>query len=351
VSYRRTELNGNMDFESLTYKATLSHQAEKGRFALNVQASETMNESQEVVVSSLKRLPELQIELFKMPIGELPLNIGVKATVGRYVERILNTNPVEFLDAGKGEAELSLSIDRVKLWDFATYDLGGTMVASLYSTRDARAYLGIATALNVTPLKGWNIKLSYDYMKGFGVSPYRFDELSERNKLALSTTATFYGFTASASSGYDFIKAKYDSLSAGLGYNYEGKYQADVTARFSLPDFGVQTIVGRLTIRPIEEVSLKFGLEYNGSLNKVSKIETSGNLSILKEWKIGWAVIYDVAKEGLRKADFSLTKDLHCREITAGYQVLDKRFFVSFKFKAFPDMPIGIGSDDWSLFN
>ncbi len=237
------------------------------------------------------------------------------------------------------------------LWGFATYDLAGTFIGSLYSTGDSRAYLGVATSLNVTPIKGWGIKLSYDYLKGFGSSPYRFDALNEKNKIALSTSASFYGVTASASSGYDFIKLKYDSLSAGLGYKFEDKYQADVTAKLSLPDFGIQTIVGRLTISPIEEVSLKFGLEYNGSLNKISKIETSGSLSILKEWKVGWAVIYDVAREGLRKADFALTKDLHCREITAGYQVVDKRFFVNFKFKAFPDIPIGIGSDDWSLFN
>ncbi len=102
VSYRRTEINDALNFESMTYKATLSHQTEQGRLTLNVQASETMNESQEVVVASLKRLPELQIELFKMPIGKLPLNIGVKMTAGRYVERILNTDPIEFSGCGQG---------------------------------------------------------------------------------------------------------------------------------------------------------------------------------------------------------------------------------------------------------
>jgi len=351
VSYRLTGIDGAKSMESINYKASLVHSQKSGRLTLNLQSAETMDEKQTVVLSSLKRLPELQMEMFRTQLGSLPAGIAVKVTAGRYVERILNTDPVEFLDAGEGEADISLSLDRMNLWGYGFFDLSGSFLGSLYTTGNARTRLGVSTSLTVKPVKGWDIKLSYDYAKGFGSTPFRFDSAGDRNKITGSTSATFYGVTLAASTGYDFLKSTYDSFAASVGYKYEDKYQADVTTRFSLPLFRLSTLTARLTLKPVPEVALKFGAEYNGSTGKISKVETSGDLKFLEEWRLVWALIYDVAREGLRKADFAITKDLHCREITAGYQAVEQRFFVNLKIKAFPDVPLGIGTGDWTLFN
>ncbi|HNV34405.1 MAG TPA: LptF/LptG family permease [Bacillota bacterium] len=350
VNYRRIVQDGELKQEYLNYKATLVHTGQDGKLTVNVQAADTMDDKQEVVLSSLKRLPEIQIDMFRMKLGNLPAGISAKFSVGRYVERILNTTPTEYLDAGKGEAAVDLSLDRMDLWGHGSFDLGGSLIGSIYSTGDARAYLSASTSLTVKPVNGWDIKLSYDYSKKFGLSPYRFDSLSDKNKVAASTSASFYGFRLTASTGYDFAKAAFDPFTAMAAYNYQDRYQADLTFRFALPDFSLSYVLGRVTLKPTDDINLKFGLEYSGSLGKLSKVETSGDVRFLKEWRVAWAAIYDIAREGLRKADIAVTKDLHCREITAGYQIVEQRFFVNLKFKAFPDVPIGIGTDEWTLF-
>ena len=350
VNYRKIVLDGTLKQEYLNYKATLVHTGQDGKLTINLQAADTMDEKQEVVLSSLKRLPEMQIDMFRIKLGSLPAGITAKFLAGRYVERILNTTPTEYLDAVKGEAQADLSLDRVDLWGYGSFDLGGSFIGSLYSTGDARAYLSASTSLTVKPVSGWDIKLSYDYSKKFGLSPYRFDSLSDRNKISASTSASFYGFRLTASTGYDFVKAAFDPFTAVAAYSYQDKYQADLTMRFALPDFSLSYVLGRVTVKPTEDINLKFGLEYSGTLKKLSKVETSGDVRFLKEWRVAWAAIYDIAREGLRKADIAVTKDLHCREITAGYQIVEQRFFVNLKFKAFPDVPIGIGTDEWTLF-
>ncbi len=349
ASYRRNETEGVLSSESLTYKASVSHQSDYTRLTLNFQASETMKEDQVTVSSSLRRLPELTLELLKTKIGSLPLSISGDISAGRYLERILDTDPVEYLDAGKAEAGISLTLDRQELWGFLSFDLGATVRGSVYTEGSRRLYGSIGTGLTVTPVKGWSVKLAYDWADLTGESPYRFDALAGKNKITASTTATFYGFTATAGTGYDFLKAKYDAFAAGLSYNYQGKYFASVSARFALPAFTLTSITGRLTLKPTDDIELKLGMEYNGTTGKVGKVETSGDVRLIEGWRAVWALIYDVGKEGLMKADIAVTRDLHCREITAGYQFVENRFFVNLKFKAFPDVPIGIGDGDWSI--
>jgi hypothetical protein len=349
VSYKRSDTEGVLIFESLTYKASVSQQSDFTRLTLNFQASETMKEDQVTVSSSLRRLPELTLELLKTKLGSLPLNISGDISAGRYIERVLDTNPVEYLDAGKAEAGISLSLDRQELWGFLSFDLGGTVRGSAYTEGSGRLYGSVATGLTVTPVKGWSVKLTYDWADLIGSSPYRFDALARRNKVGASTTAMFFGFTATAGTGYDFIKAKYDPFSASLSYNYQGKYSAGISARFALPAFTLTSVTGRLTLKPTDDIELKLGMEYNGTTGKIGKVESSGSVRFLESWRAVWAVIYDVGREGLMKADIAVTKDLHCREITAGYQIVDNRFFVNLKFKAFPDVPIGIGDGDWSI--
>lgn len=349
ISYRRNETEGVLGSENLTYKASLVQQSDYTRLTLNIQASETMKEDQVTVSSSLRRLPELTLELMKTKLGSLPLSISGNISAGRYLERILDTNPVEYLDAGRAEAVISLTLDRQQLWGFLSFDLGGTIRGSVYTEGSMRLYGSVGTGLTITPVKGWSVKIAYDWADQIGASPYRFDVLSGKNKISASTTATFFGFTATAGTGYDFIKARYDAFSAGLSYNYQGKYYASVSARFALPAFSLTSITGRLTVKPTEDIELKLGIEYNGTTGKIGKVESSGNVRFLESWRAVWAVIYDVGREGLSKADIAITKDLHCREITAGYQIIENRFFVNLKFKAFPDVPIGIGEGDWSI--
>lgn len=351
ISWRKVAQNSVVTQEQLTYKASVSYSGKLGKVTLAAQAADTMDEKQQVVLSSLKRLPEFQAELFKLKLWELPLGLTGRFTAGRYIERVLNVSPPEYLDAGKVEAELGLSLDRLDLWGYGSFDIGLTAAVTGYTTDDWRAYLGGSTALIVKPVKGWDVKVSYDYYKKLGQSPFRFDSLQEKNRIAASTTASFYGVTLSASTGYDFLKAAFEGFSTSAGYKYSDKYQADIIARFALPTFKLSSLIGRVSLKPIPELTLKFGLEYSGSLGKLSKVETSGGVTLFKEWKVVWAVIYDLARDGWRKADFSITKDMHCREFTVGYQVMEQRFFMNLKFKAFPDANLGIGTGDFTLFN
>jgi hypothetical protein len=75
--------------------------------------------------------------------------------------------------------------------------------------------------------------------------------------------------------------------------------------------------------------------------------DTSYRLS--PKWKLGWYERFDLEGGVVEEQQFSIIRDLHCWEVEVVYDIDgsnflkdDYTFWVVFKIKAFPDLPIGL---------
>ena len=71
-------------------------------------------------------------------------------------------------------------------------------------------------------------------------------------------------------------------------------------------------------------VSLNLNYSYNkpNLSNATERIDLSlrSNVSLTKNWKIGWSLRYDLENKKITNQDFNITRDLHCWEMTFNWQ-------------------------------
>jgi lipopolysaccharide assembly outer membrane protein LptD (OstA) len=67
------------------------------------------------------------------------------------------------------------------------------------------------------------------------------------------------------------------------------------------------------------------------------------------KWKVGWYERFDMDRGDIAEQQFTITRDLHCWELSISYNVKgkdflkdDHTFWFAFRIKAFPDLPIGL---------
>ncbi|NQT33245.1 MAG: LPS assembly protein LptD [Candidatus Omnitrophica bacterium] len=105
-----------------------------------------------------------------------------------------------------------------------------------------------------------------------------------------------------------------------------------------------------LSIRPWDFLRFDLGYRYEKMLpDNRNQLIMDLNYMINPKWKVGIYERFDVETRKVEEQQYSITRDLHCWEVEVVYDIDGSNFlkdeytfWVVFKIKAFPDLPIGL---------
>ncbi|MFC1549240.1 LPS-assembly protein LptD, partial [Candidatus Omnitrophota bacterium] len=105
-----------------------------------------------------------------------------------------------------------------------------------------------------------------------------------------------------------------------------------------------------MSVAPWENFGMALGYRYE-KRTPVSRNQLTFDVSyrLNPKWKFGWYERFDLEDGGIEEQQFVITRDLHCWEVEAAFDIDGGNFmkdnftfWFAFKIKAFPDLPIGL---------
>ncbi len=300
---------------------------------------------------ALKKLPELTAVSGRIPLGNAPLSITAKGVVGRYTEDAIRDGVRSEVTAGKAGADVILRMDSQNVGRWMSVDGLVRGVFDAYQDDFGRVALGCSAGVQLKPVAGTTLRLTYDQMSVSGTSPFRFDVISPSNKVGARLTSTLGPLKLTMASAYDFKYERYDTLTASVQAEVSKGVSVELSGGYDIGRAAPKSLLGRLVIQPSPQFQLKAGGNYDFARGQMTRVESSADMRLLPDWRMQWVAVYDLVKGGLVRGDIGVTRDLHCREITVAYQYTTRRVWVEFRLKAFPGKPLGFGlGEDGVIF-
>ncbi|MCM8782587.1 MAG: hypothetical protein NC828_06030 [Candidatus Omnitrophica bacterium] len=94
---------------------------------------------------------------------------------------------------------------------------------------------------------------------------------------------------------------------------------------------------------PKDKWRLGLGHRYEEKFS--SQLTTDTEVRVTPKWKFRIFEMYEFKGDDVRQQEYSITRDLHCWEVEFSYSVRDAHtFWVIFRLKAFPEMPLKLGT-------
>ena len=85
------------------------------------------------------------------------------------------------------------------------------------------------------------------------------------------------------------------------------------------------------------------------SVHAWDRIDAKLQFNLTDTVSISYTAIYRPRLDTFTEGRFSLTKELHCRDITLSYDQVKRQVWFQYRIKAFPTMPIRLGGTDQGL--
>ncbi|HUV05099.1 MAG TPA: hypothetical protein VMX94_08325 [Armatimonadota bacterium] len=298
--------------------------------------------------SSLDRLPELTYETDSYRSGMrllgLPSRLAVSA--GRYHEE----------PSGISEGRLLLQ------WDMLgqTFDLGSRNELSVnagfrqafYASDMAQHVLrlnGLLTTRFNDYMKG---RLSYNYQRPEGYSPFRFDYTGKYNYLrAVMDYQDSEKLRWSLSSGYALDRDTYpwQDLALRLTAHPSSSYAFSVSTGYDLNRSKWRNLISHFQVSVPDRIGLDIGTRYDIERGKLGLARGRVDLRIGRKWRLEGITSWNGITKEFDYRSFRLTRDLHCWEASLVYNDetgfrSDRGLRLELRIKAFPGVDrFGIG--------
>lgn len=341
--YQR-EVKGDPLKDALEYRSLLERSGNGYRLSLILEQDvhpSLLSESR--LTPSWKRvvrLPEAAIEYdLSRAIPALPLRLN--ASYGRYEE--VRTS---------GGADVTVRADRYVLgarlvpWSLSLGRLGSLTLQGGaewydYSTGDRRLVLSADHQYRVNLTSRLSFQGVYTYRQGFlGVTPFRFDNVSEYERVNGRLLYTHPWGTISVSAGYDILAgrptdvvAQVTAGSGGTAVTLQGGY-SPVTREPT-------HVAGSVRWNPGPRLNLLASIRYDFSDRAFDTLAWEMVWAFLG-WRLEVDSLYDEL-DGLERAKVALVRDLGCREIGLGYDGEEKAVWVEYRINALPGAGVRLG--------
>lgn len=89
------------------------------------------------------------------------------------------------------------------------------------------------------------------------------------------------------------------------------------------------------------EVDIKLGGRYLAQSQVWDLLDARLTIPVGETWLVSYEGIYEPPKGLFTQGKVTLTKDLHCRKISASYDHVARRVALQYTINAFPSLPIG----------
>ena len=292
------------------------------------------------------RLPEFNLEY--SPVGPM----SYRLQLGNYYE---DESGTEGYRAGS-EIEYD---KKIRPFKFVSFRAKENLIGRAYKPRKVKVnyfdpYQFISESeFGMSNYFGKHLELKNNYKLTIykGDSPFDFDQ-SEFEELIESSLKYKINdkFNFNIKSGYDFYNQKYLPLKTNLKYIPLAAWVVKASLEY---DINQQEFSDEL------EMSSKYStgaleadttLKYNLNKKQINLLENTLTYEVEGDW--GWYIENNISydfeediEDRLEKADLTIKKDLHCREINLSYDYLKEEFRIEYQINLMPDKGIEVGKD------
>ncbi len=281
---------------------------------------------------TVQRLPELKWEVSDLGFNKLPLSSQLQ--VGRYGER------PSLLKKDRVLGQLALGSKTWRPTDSLSITYRGDGGAAFYSGGDKQSWLYGRIALNQRLARGLTLNTIYTQREIWGKSAFRFDEKKPLQTVTARLSYSQPTWSASINGGYNLKTKSYDLLNAHGSWQPNGNWNLSLSVYHDLDSKTLRNVVPMLDYKA-GETRLKIGANYSASKKVFERIDGRFALPLGETWQIGYTVSYKPPQQSFSQSQFTVTKDLHCRTLSAAYDHVQKRVALQYTIKAFPTLPIG----------
>ncbi|NLY11583.1 MAG: LPS-assembly protein LptD [Firmicutes bacterium] len=191
--------------------------------------------------------------------------------------------------------------------------------------------------------------VNYSRRDVWGATPFRFDKQQPISSVTGQILYRHNNVSLTMYSGYDFITDRFQNLVTQVrintpkGWSLQGNLTYNINNR--TPVSGV-AVIG---YNPNRSTELKLGGNYLFSVHAWDRIDAKLQFNLTDTVSISYTAIYRPRLDTFTEGRFSLTKELHCRDITLSYDQVKRQVWFQYRIKAFPTMPIRLGGTDQGL--
>ena len=298
---------------------------------------------------SLDRLPELSISTDsyrwkKNPIFGLPFRLSMSA--GKYHEMPgdVTSNRLLF--------QWDMLSKPVDLGDRNDLNLTAGYRQAYYASDSMQYVLKLGAALTTRYGDSMKTRLTYNMQDVDGFSPFHFDYTSMYNYLRL---ATDYQDSSkmrwTLSTGYDFRRPenRWQDVVFRLTANPNRSYGYSVATGYDLNRSKWRSLVTQIRLFDPNRISMNLGTRYDVETGKVGIARGKIDWRVNEDWRLEGITSWSGATRAFDYRSFRVTRDLHCWEVSLGYNDEtgfrnDRGISLTFNVKAFkPVDRFGIG--------
>ena len=342
--YRRN-VTGDPLKDALEYRSVLERAESGYRLALTLEQDlhpSLLSESRLTPTwKRVSRLPEAVFEFdLSQAIRSLPVRLS--AGYGRYEE--VRTS---------GGADVTVRADRRSLGvrllpvDFSLGRLGSVTFQGGaewygYSTGDRRLVLSADHQYRVNLSSRWSFHGVYSYRQGLlGVTPFRFDGLSDYERISGRLLYTHPWGTFSLSSGYDFLSGQPTDVVAQVSARPGRSSSVTLQGGYSPVTREPTHVAGSVRWNPNSRLNLAASVRYDFAKEAFDALAWEMAAAFLG-WRLEVDALYD-GVDGLERAKAALVRDLGCREIGLSYDGGEKAVWVEYRINALPGAGVRLG--------
>lgn len=298
--------------------------------------------------SSLDRLPELRYETdsYRSGVQLLGLPARLALSLGKFHEEPAGVTNDRFL----------LQFDLLS----RTFDLGGGSDLTINGGFRQAVYAedmaqnvvrlgGVLTARHTDQMK---TRLTYNYQRPEGYSPFRFDYTGKYSYIrALTDFQDSSRLRWTLSTGYAFDRKDYrwQDLALRLTAKPNSNYSFSVSTGYDINRSKWRILMNQIRVNLPERLALDVGTRYSIEEGRFDVIRSRLDWRVNDKWRLEGIAGWNGTSKAFEYRSFRVTRDLHCWEASLVYNDesgfrTDRSISFELRLKAFPTVDrFGIG--------
>lgn len=281
---------------------------------------------------SVQRIPELKWDVSDLGVDKVPLRSQV--VVGRYEERPSMNRDTRVL------GQLSLKPQAWSPTSTLNLNYQGDLATTLYGSGGQQTWVYGRVTLNQKLTDELTFSSTYSQREVWGLTPFLFDRQKPLQDLSFRLSYTDSKWRASLNSSYNLKAKTFGFLVLQSHWQPNEAWGWDLYANYDLNRQKLQRVVPMVEYNS-GEVDLKLGGRYLVEQQVLERVDARFTLPVGETWLVSYESIYEPPKGSFSQGKITLTKDLHCRKISASYDHVGKRVALQYTINAFPTLPIG----------
>ncbi|HBN96802.1 MAG TPA: hypothetical protein DDZ66_10920 [Firmicutes bacterium] len=319
----------------------------QGRHTLTLAAQQQVNpdllEGERPAWRSVQRIPELKWDVSDLGLPGLPLRMQV--ILGHYGER------PSTVTRNRAFGQLTLGQRSWRPITTTTVSYQGHVAGAAYGHDQRQAWTYGRVGLTQRLTSNLQFTSTYSRRDVWGTTPFRFDRQSPLQNLDLSLNYTTSPWRVTARTSYSFLSKQFSALTLQTSWRPNQTWNLSATASYDLNTKNLTRIVPMVEYKK-EKLELRLGARYQPTAKTLDRVDARIALPLGDTWLVSYDSIFEPPKQAFTKGNVTVSKDLHCRQLSVSYDHVAKRVALQLTINAFPTLPIGWDSEGGlSLFD